>query len=361
MHPRIILAASVAITALTGCQSNPVRDPATAATPVIDEAFISPMQPADNIDSPAAWHAPDGTTWVIASAKATDRLVAYDGATGARLGAFGRTGDSAGELRRPNGVFVIDDLLFVVERDNRRVQVLSLPAFEPLLVFAADTLVKPYGLWVGRSGDGYVVHVTDAYETARGTVPPLTELDRRVKRYRVQGDGNGGLSAHFLGAYGDTGVEGALRVVESIWADPANDRVLIAEEDESWANEIKLYTLAGEYAGRNFGADVLDAQAEGIALYTCADGGGYWITTAQGKKQTTFHLFDRQTLEHIGMFTGRQVANTDGVWLSQTTTSRFPAGAFYAVHDDQGVVAFDWRDIAAALDLRSDCTVSGQP
>lgn len=350
----------VAVALIASCQSSPPRQPAAGSSfPVIDEAFLSTMDQADNIDSPAAWHAPDGTTWVLASAKASDRIIAYDGSNGARLGAFGRSGSAAGEFRRPNGVSVIDDLLFVVERDNHRVQVLALPSFDPLLLFGADELRYPYGLWVGHDGDGYVVHVTDSYQAADDAVPPLAELDQRVRRYRIDHAADGSLRARSLGAYGDTGPEGALRIVESIWADPANDRVLIAEEDESWANEIKLYTLAGDYANRRFGADVVDAQAEGIALYACTDGGGYWLTTAQGKTRTTFHLFDRNSLAYIGAFNGRHVANTDGVWLSQTVTSRFPAGAFYAVHDDQGVIAFDWRDIAIALDLRSDCLTDG--
>ncbi|KAG1530373.1 hypothetical protein G6F50_017361 [Rhizopus delemar] len=35
------------------------------------------MTPADNIDSPAAWRAPDGALWLIATAKATDKLQRY--------------------------------------------------------------------------------------------------------------------------------------------------------------------------------------------------------------------------------------------------------------------------------------------
>lgn len=42
---------------------------------------------------------------------------------------------------------------------------------------------------------------------------------------------------------------------------------------------------------------------------------------------------------------------TDGVWLDQRGDARFPQGVFYASHLDLGVVAFDWRDIAAALEL----------
>lgn len=356
------LVVALTVAQLAGCSGNttrPATDPRRQVEPaVIDEVFVSPMTPQENIDSPAAWHAWDGSIWLIATAKATDQLVVYDGKHGERIGAFGERGDGPGQFRRPNGVFVIDDLVFVVERDNRRVQLLSLPGFEPKLTFGTADLIKPYGLWVGRANGGYVLHVTDAYETADEQVPPLAELGHRVKRYLVNEHGADGWQARLLDSYGDTGEEGALRIVESIWADPVHGNVLIAEEDETWANEIKVYALSGTYTGKRFGADVLGAQAEGIALYACLDGSGYWLTTAQGKGQTTFHLFDRRNFEHVGAFIGRQVANTDGVWLSQIANDRFPAGAFYAVHDDQGVVGFDWRDIANALDLRQDCVVT---
>jgi len=323
--------------------------------PVVDEAFLTAMTPEDNIDSPASWTTPDGAVWLIATAKATDRLVVYDGATGATLREVGATGTGEGQFERPNGVAVVDDLLFVVERDNHRVQVLRLPGFEHVLTFAAGDLVKPYGLWINPVDSGYEVYVTDAYmagEDAQGEdiLPPLAELDRRVKRYRVERDGDA-LSAALLGSFGDTGEQGALRVVESIWGDAANDRLLIAEEDETYANELKVYDLAGRYAGRTIGGDVFKAQSEGVMLKTCADGGGWWITTEQGKGRTVFHLFDRRALTHAGAVTGRTVANTDGIWLHDAPSQRFPDGVLYAVHDDQGVVALDWRDISAALQL----------
>jgi 3-phytase len=47
--------------------------------------------------------------------------------------------------------------------------------------------------------------------------------------------------------------------------------------------------------------------------------------------------------------------NTDGIGLAQDPLPDFPAGALFAVHDDQAVAAFDWRDIEAALALPSDC------
>jgi 3-phytase len=253
----------------------------------------------------------------------------------------------------------VDDLLFLVERDNHRVQVLRLPAFDHVLTFAADALVKPYGVWVNTVDGGYEVYVTDSYvdgEDAQGEdiLPPLDKLDRRVHRYAVNVAGTQ-LTAKPIGTFGDASPEGALRVVESIWGDPANNRLLIAEEDETYANELKVYDLAGKFAGRTIGRDVFKAQSEGIMLKTCADGRGWWITTEQGKGRTVFHLFDRVSLAHAGAVTGKTVANTDGIWLHDATTPRFPDGVLYAVHDDQGMVAFDWREIASALSLPA-CT-----
>src|SRR5690606_3301709 len=132
-------------------------------------------------------------------------------------------------------------LLFVVERDNRRVQVLRLPAFSHVASFGSDELAKPYGIWDNDTADDDEVYVSDAYmagEDAQGEdiLPPLSELDRRVHRFVVS-PSDDGLAVRSLGAFGDTGARGALRVVESLWGDPDNDRLLLAEEDETYANE----------------------------------------------------------------------------------------------------------------------------
>ena len=325
----------------------------------VPEAFATPMTPEDNIDSIASWTDADGSVLLLATAKSTHRLVAYDGATGGFVRHVGGQGAEAGRFDRPNGIAIADDLAFVVERDNRRVQVLRLPGMETVAMFGSDVLQLPYGLWVNDLGDGYEIYVTDAWmagEDAEGEdiLPPLAELDSRVHRFSFA-PGEDGFDARHMGAFGDTTPDGALRVVESLWGDVANDRLMIAEEDETYANEFKVYDLAGNFSGRTIGAEFLEAQAEGIMLKQCADGSGWWITTEQGKGRTVFHLFDRATLEHVGAVTGPMVANTDGIWLHDAPTERFPDGALYAVHDDQGAVAFDWSAIANALEL-SACT-----
>lgn len=327
---------------------------------VVKEAFLTASTPEHNIDSPALFVDADGSALLLATAKKTGLLMAYDGDSGAMLGPRGSRGTGAGKFDRPNGIFAIDDLVFVVERDNHRVQVLRLPAMQPLGSFGGSDLQKPYGIWLRKTGGNtYDVLVTDAYmdgEDALGNEipPPLGELGKRLRRYDVR-IGAKSLQATRSADIGDTGEAGAIRVPESVWGDPANGRLLVAEEDLKTGTALREYDLSGKYRGRTLGLGLFQAQAEGIALWQCADGSGYWLTTDQFKDRSLFHVWDRRTLQHVGAFAGETVGNTDGVWLHQGATKRFPAGVFYAVHDDMAVGAFDWRDIARTLQLQETC------
>ncbi|MBD8524988.1 phytase [Pseudomarimonas arenosa] len=386
---RSLLALAISSALLTACSPAEQAAPAPAATPkpqaaavqpapaeqaepdeaedvttvdsgvkyeAIAEAFLTASTPDDNIDSPASWQAEDGKTWLIGSAKGTHKLVIYDGDSGATLQTFGKKGSELGEFKRPNGVFVIDDLAWVVERDNQRVQVLRLPALQPIGSFGQAELQKPYGLWLRRSQTGFEVLVSDAFMSeANEDLPPANELlAQRYKRYAVRIDGEQ-LNAELLGHVGATDAAGAIRIPESLWGDEQNQRLLLAEEDQTDGTRIKVYNMDFNYAGQDIGKDLFRAQAEGIALWQCADGSGYWLTTDQYKDRSVFHVFDRQSLAHLGAFAGNTVSNTDGVWLQQAATQTFPNGVFYAVHDDQGVGAFDWRHIAQTLKLRESC------
>ena len=327
---------------------------------IVPEAFITAETPKENIDSPAAWRAADGKVWLFATAKEGGGLVIYDGDSGATLRKFGSEGDAPGQFRRPNGIAVSGDRLFVVERDNRRVQVLSLPELATLASFGTEQLQQPYGLWVRtHAANDIEVTVTDAYmagERPNGDdlPPPLAQLNERMQRYRIAVTDTG-LSVKHAGAFGDVTLAGAIQIPESIMGDVAHDRLMISEEDTRTGTAVREYDLAGAYRGRTIGLGTFKAQAEGIALWQCADGSGYWLTTDQFKDRSVFHVYDRVTLAYIGAFAGNTVGNTDGVWLHQAATTRFPNGVFYAVHDDMAVGAFDWRDVARSMNLRADC------
>ncbi len=332
--------------------------------PTIAEAWESARTPAEELDSLASWQAPDGATWLFASAKSTDRVLVYDGQDGRPLRVLGGPGKGPGEFDRPNGLAVYGDRLFVVERDNRRVQVFALPALDSLGSFGEGVLRSPYGLWINETEPGELeVYVTDSFmDGARHEiVPPLDQLDQRVRRYRVQFDHLGRLRATQAGDFGDTTPAGALRIVESIGGDAANDRLLVADESRDGSeghagSTLREYDLAGRPSGRSLPEGSFAAEAEGVALWACPGGGGYWVAVDQLAPLTRFHLFDRATLAAVGSFQGRITAHTDGVALDATATARFPGGVLYAVNDDASVTAFDLRDVAATLGLDRACT-----
>ena len=354
---------AVSVSLLLGVALQPVfAKSAAAAVATIDERYITALEPQANIDSVAV--APGEPALLFATAKATDVVKVFDASSGVELEELGGSGESQEQYRRPNGVAVADDLLVIVERDNRRVNIRSIPDYRVLGTFGDDELRNPYGVWVQSLGDGeYRAYITDAYEMPDESIPPGEELDERVKVYRFSVERTkagepSALNSRFEKSFGETTSPGALRVVESIFGDPAHDRLLIAEEDEDPVTGlvIKVYDLDGSFTGEQIGKGVFEAQAEGIALYACEDGSGYWLSTDQADDRTVYHVFDRQSLKHAGAFMGKTTANTDGVWLATDGVPGFDSGAFFAVHDDQAVSAFDWRDIVAALDLES-CSI----
>jgi 3-phytase len=359
-------ALALAVALLAACSTAPPgREPAPtlAAMPAprmqaVTESYISIASPEDELDSLATWPAADGRTWLIATAKSTHRLVVFDADSGERLRDFGSEGSAPGQFDRPNGIAVFGDHLFVVERDNHRVQVLSLPGLESVGTFGEQELRSPYGLWLHETEPGELeVYVTDSFQNGEkfDVVPPWDELDERVRRYRVQFDQAGRLRANYGGAFGDTREESALRMVESIAGDRANDRLLIADEDRRHESTLREYTFSGRYTGRSLPQDSFGAEAEGVALWACPDGGGYWIAVDQLAPLTIFHVFDRLTLAPHGSFQGMVTAHTDGVALHAAATSRFPGGVLFAVHDDKSVTAFDLREVARVLQLPAAC------
>lgn len=320
---------------------------------VVKEVFFTTDQSRENIDSPAVWHAPDGRNLLFASSKAGHSVNVFDAENGAMVRRLGGLGSELGQFNRPNGVWVVDDYMLVVERDNRRVQVVYLPTMVGIATFGEEELGKPYGLYVRPLGEGeYEVYVADNYETPDEEIPADKDLNHRINRYLLEAAGSTA-EGEWEAAFGATSGEGRLYVVESVYGDPAHDRLLVAEEleDDERGRQVKVYDFSGQFTGKTFGQGVFKYQVEGIALYQTSDTAGYWIVTDQGKLENWFHVFDRESLKHLGSFSGERTLNTDGIWLSQKPLKRFPHGVFYACDNDRAVSAFDLGEILEGLGL----------
>jgi 3-phytase len=337
--------------AAASCSSGGSRVAPDPRDPVIAEVWQTAASPQDDLDSLAVWHGPAGERWVIGTGKATHRLAVHDLETGALVRHVGGPGSGPGQLSRPNGVAVAGDLAFVVERDNRRVQAFRLPGFEPAGTFGEAELRKPYGLAVLDRGEGRLeVWITDDYPAPHEDHPEPARLGERLRSYEVDTSG-AQVAARLLETAGATSGPGALLKVESIEADPEQRLLLVADER---GRSLDVYGLDGAFTGRQV-QGLFAADPEGIVLVRCPGGTGYWVTTEQRMDRTRFHVLDRKTLEPVGVFSGERTGNTDGIALTQQPSPRFPHGALLAVHDDQGVAAFDWRDVVRTLGLRADC------
>ena len=323
---------------------------------LVEEVFFTSRRHVENIDSTTVWHGPDGERWLISSGKASHSLLVEDALNGGFIRRVGGLGQQLGQFNRPNGVWVANDYLFVVERDNRRVQVLSLPTFTAVGSLGETELTNPYGIYVRSLGKSeYSVYVTDNYETSDEEIPTDLELGNRIVHYSVELEGlsDGTMDFDLVGRFGETRGEGALRIVESIYGDPENERLLIAEEDNEHATSgFKVYGFDERFKETILARGSIKGQSEGIALVRRESGEGYWILTDQGMIENRFHVFDRRSLDYKGAFEGRYTLNTDGVWFDGTVSDRYPEGVFYAVHNDGNVGAFDWVEIKAALGIR---------
>lgn len=314
----------------------------------ITEDKYSKWDETDNVDSPAFFTRND-TNYIVTTAKETDKLIFYNANTLEITHTFGKTGSKEGQFRRPNGIWVIDSLLLVVERDNHRVQVFNYNNMKTLGYVGYEKLKKPYGIAVFKSKKLYNILVTDDYESDDEKMPvDFSILDKRIQHYIL--DLSKGFKSDFIRYIGETKENSALKVVESIYADPINNKILIADES-NYSKNIKIYSLDEGKFIKNIGDGLFKYQAEGIALYDCGNGKGYWFTTDQSEGNNTFHIFDRKTFDYITSFKSKVTQNTDGIWLTQTKTSTYPEGIFIPVNNDGGVSVYNLKELLTELNI----------
>jgi 3-phytase len=334
-----------------GCSTDSNEIYRDVAVVTVEEEYLTPRDEQDNVDSPAIWHGAGGEHWLLATAKETDVILAYDATNGRLIKRFAGSGVDPGQLDRPNGIAVIDSFVFIVERDNNRIQVFSLPSFRSVGIAGQTELLRPYGLTVFKTDTlTYQVYVTDNYEDPGEQVPASEELDERIIHFAFEYE-DGRMYGDVEKTFGATSGDGMLNVVESIAADTLFNRLLIADEFEQEKN-IKIYNLQGKFTGQVLGDSLFRYEPEGIALYSTGDSTGYWFTTDQDEKDNRFYIFDRRSLDYLGSYTGKTTSNTDGIALSSRAFGDFEGGAFFAVHDDGNVAAIQLKTVLDSLNLQ---------
>jgi 3-phytase len=321
---------------------------------LVPEAFrTASLTEGKDVDSLAFWQGPEGPPWLLVTLKDDGYVLVLDAETGAELDRIGGAGEALGRLGRPNGIAVVDDVVVVAERDNRRVQVLRLPAFEPLGAFGQELLKWPYGVAVDRLGEWYELYVTDSYDSPEHEPPTPDVCRNRVRHYRFR-PAEDGLEVELVRSFGDPSGPGALYRVESVAIDRGLGRLYLADESRLRLN-LKAYSLGGEFLGSTFGDGVHYREPEGIALLRCGTQPeeGY-ILAADQTQPSRFLVYERRSLDYLGGFTGEPTIDvTDGItFAAQADAGR---GMLYGTEHDVRVVAYRWSDVADELGLRSDC------
>lgn len=323
----------------------------------VPEVFRTvPLSDGKDIDSLAFWPGHEGTPWLLVTQKDLSYVLVLDATNGKQLGKFGGMGEGLGKFNRPNGIAVIDDLVLVAEKDGHRIQVLRLPDFEPLGAFGEELLRWPYGVAVDRPGDWYEVFVTDSYDSPEHEPPAPEVCANRVRHYRFRPTETG-LDVEFVRSFGEATGDGALYRVESLAIDRPRGRLLIADESRLRLN-LKAYSLDGTFLGKTFGTGLHYREPEGVLLLRCGPEErreGY-IIVADQTQPSRFLVYDRQSLDSLGGFTGEPTIDiTDGIAFAAMKDGPGAGGMFYATHHDIQVVGYRWIDIAKAMGFRTDC------
>jgi len=326
---------------------------AAAASPATSiPLFYSVGTPPDGrgeLDSVALWVGPNATSALLfITDKLFDSVEIHNAVTNTYVGRLGTSGSGTGQMARPNGVVVGHglptsigprDMVFVAERDNNRVSAWLIPYMYPLGDFGAGEISQPYGVTYHLDNG-----VPQVWVTSTGYTP------QRVQIYDVGWDAQTGLQATLNRWFAVPGSS----VLETIVVDPVSQRVLVCDEGSF---DIMVFDFDGILL-RRFGTGDFTDDPEGMAIYDTGNGTGYIVVSDQVSSPMEFEVFDRQTYERIGAFTG-VTAGTDGLTLTQAPLPNLPNGSLFAVHSDASLHSYDWADIAAEMGLCvNDCETS---
>lgn len=314
-----------------------------------------------NTDSLAVANGPGGTPLVFATAKEGNRLDVFDVATGRYVRSIGSHGSGSGQFARPNGVITVrlpgtegptatqstsapaaggtapgKEIILVIERDNHRVQAIRPDTGATVGIIGHDILNRPYGAAVSCRHGKVRLYVTD------------TELpkNRTIHMFDLHMTAGGRVVGTHITAFGQVDGPGVIAAAESLVVDDVQGRLLVCDEDN---NDVKVYTLDGEFTGVVFAQGMIPDDPEGIVLLNGTKH-RYVILTDQRDHITIWHVFTADGYEHVTSFTGTpQVANTDGICLHHKPLPGFPYGGLFAVDDDADIRAYDVRHIYRLL------------
>ncbi len=309
--------------------------------------------------APTVWIGTQGERWLIVSDPDQDALLIHDADSGELLRRYAESGSGPGQLREPRGLYAIDDLLFVVDRGNTRVQVFRLPEFHFLGEFGNSVLQRPASIWIDTVPIGWLrVYVTDDQGLLLSSTQEPKVLDALVQVWQVRRRIEERMRVRYVRALGEVEAPLAFKALAAVHGDRANLNLLIAESETSSSDDqasIRRYTMDGLLQVPQLPVSKDNSAVRGLALWACADGSGYWLAAEQDRTTARLRVHDRQSLQELGSASLPEISRLGGIWLQTGGNGRYADGALYLSGPGSSWALIDWHVIADALSLRRSC------
>ena len=308
-----------AIFILQSCTSESVKSFKT-----LPEEFHTFQTPQSNIDSISFWKNKDESiSHIYVTGKEDGAVHIYNANNGDFIGFVKKNGSALGGFQRPNGILVLQDILYVVERDAHKISVFSLPEliFQGSIGF--NELQYPYGItgFVDSTDQSHKIFVTD---NPNAGLPQAN----RIKHWKINYSEN--VQIKYLGLFGNQ----MFNKVETIACDKEFNRLLVAEEDGTINKIVSLALNDGRLESTPLDTFKFLYEPEGLALIPELN---IWIATDQSDDDNRFYIFDRKSLSLVDTIGLNGVTNTDGIAVGKIGKNWF----LYAVDDDRRVGSFN--------------------
>lgn len=233
-----------------------------------------------NLDSITSWN-----NLILVSSKNNHSILCFNKNTGKLVQTIGSKGFDHDKFNRPNGLKVINDYLFIVERDNKRCQIINMKTKEAISYFGFKNLKKPYGIDGLFYKDQYIIFITDEKKEIVFKFNIIIR-DDEIKKISS-----------------DTFLELSGAKLESILLDETNNRILVADEK---MKKIRIFSLSGILI-KNI-ENIFEGDPEDMVRTDDS-----YIFTDQIKEGTYFHVFDIKNMEYKHTLYNDLVKNSDGL------------------------------------------------
>ncbi|MBT4880019.1 MAG: phytase [Alphaproteobacteria bacterium] len=335
---------------LVSCAPSSQQDSYVISRASVEASVFTTSVPGD-ADDPAIWidrENPEKSLIIADDKEVNGALYAWD-LSGAEV-------YKTETLNRPTNVDVrydIDvngqkeDIVACAIRGTNEIKVFKMDPKNKVLV----DITAPGGISTGFPVDtyGFTLYKRSSDGTLFGFVSSKNK--DHIHQIRLHGDGNGRVAGEFVRQFGEPDM---VRYVEGMVADDEKD-FLYAADERRGILKYKADPALYEHKVKNVFAtkDGIHRDREGIALYKCPNGDGYFLLSDQAGD--SLKVYERQGKnKFIGTLMTKGSTETDGIEVtSHSLGSKFPEGIIVAHNDgNKNFVIYDWRDVRKALNLK---------